>query len=115
MPGQVTARSGNDRKHGRRVRVHIEVRIFACMLLCCLLDILSVFCRNLRLTRYNSVQPCNSATFVLRTAKVTTMRLANRMRLAQGFSKIQYLNSVHPHETEREANFGGFSIKDIHK
>lgn len=111
MPGPVTARSGNDLKQGPRVRVPIEVGIFACVFLCCLLDILSVFCRNLRLTRHNSVQPCYSATFVLRTAKVTTTRLTNRTRLAQGFSKIQYSNSVHPHESERERNFGGFLSK----
>ena len=107
MPGPVTARSGYDRKQGPRVRVPVELRIFARTLLCCLTDIPSVLDRKWRLTRHNSVQPGNSATFVLRTARVTTTRIANRMRLAQGFSRIQYSNSVHPHESDREGNFRG--------
>lgn len=111
MAGPVTGRSGNDRNQGLRVRVPIEVRIFVLMLLCCLIDILSVLCRNLRLTRRNSVQPRNSATFMLLTASVTTTRLANRMCLAQGFSKIEYSNNVHPHGSEREGNFRGFLNK----
>jgi hypothetical protein len=71
----------------------------------------SVLYHNWRLTRHKSVQPGNAATFVLRTARVTKMRLANRMRLAQDFSKIRHSNSVHPRESELEGNFRGFLNK----
>jgi len=86
MPGPVTARSGNVRKQGPRIRVPIEVRILARVLF---MYIPLVLYHNWRLTRHNSVQPGSWATFVLRTAGVTKTRLANSMRLAQGFSKIQ--------------------------
>ena len=64
-----------------------------------------------RLTIHNSVQPGNTATFLLRTASVATKRLANRMRLAPALSNIQYSNSSHPHESDREGNFRGFLNK----
>lgn len=61
MSGPVTARSGNDRKQGRRFRVPLEVRRFSRMLLSCLIDIPSVLYHNWRLKRHNSVQPGNAA------------------------------------------------------